>query len=361
MFHVKTLKFLFFFSIVLILLSLAWINKIPTEARFKIKLTIPEYAENSQCKRKLSNSTKKPLASILLAINFNHPMYSVIPTLEAFYEPIFSKYVFCGPHEDYSGDYQVIRIKQSFYEYGHYGYECLVEAISRNPDFKGYLLVNDDMILNWWNFLELNTSRIWYGEQFPNISEGHKIGSIPNDWFERDNRGWKCSKFYLDMKTKSILKGTDMFETYERNTNRKGICIAQLSDLFYIPKRFASKFVKIAKQFYNRRMFLEVAVPMTLYSLEYKWNIVYLNGLYLQKKYGWGKKWKDRTEIAWMEYSLDLHFLHPYKFHGNDEAKNTREFKENVGKLSTQVLEEKCLDATKLKRNFSLSSYYEEE
>ncbi len=338
-------------------LLIVWIRKTPVNYEIGFQISISDMskeAKSSTCRKRLK-SNERPLKDILLAINFNHPFYSVIPILEDYYKPIFTKYIFCGPQRDYSGKYNITIIRSHRTEYGFYGYQCLVEAILRNGGWQGYLLINDDMIINWWNFLDLDRDKIWYGEQFPDLAGGHKIFSDPNEWFERDKRGDKCSKFYLEMKTGRILNETGMFEMYEINTEKKRICIAQLSDLFYIPSRFASKFAKIAKQFYMRRIFLEVAVPMSIYSLDHKSNIIYLNGMYLQKKYGWAKQWKIRTRKAWREYHFGLHFLHPYKFHGANEQTNTQEFKDNIANVSRQIIKDRCLDAVMSKKNFTNS------
>ena len=112
----------------------------------------------------------------------------------------------------------------------------------------------------------------------------------------------------------------------------------------YIPSLLAKQFAMIAQIFYDNRLFLEVSVPMAMYSIDLKQNMIPLSGVYLQSKYKrWGR-WTWNTTIAWKEYNRRIHFLHPYKFFGNDATNNIGKFVEKVAKISNQIINEKCLD-----------------
>lgn len=238
----------------------------------------------------------------------------------------------------------VLKIDQVVPEYGFYGYQCLVEAIKRNPGRDGYLLINDDMIINWWNFLHLDKTKIWFGDQMPNVDDEYIFGSIPNKWYSENNRGTKCERLYKKMSMDISLNSTGIFTTFRNNTSNKEACIGALSDIFYIPKQHADLFARIGQRFYDDRSFLEVAVPMALYLLERKSNIIHLKGVYLQRKYGWGSKWKYDTEKAWKEYNYSIAFLHPYKLSGVEKARKVIEFEENVASISKRIFTTQCLD-----------------
>ena len=49
--------------------------------------------------------------------------------------------------------------------------------------FRGYLYLNDDMIVNWWNFLQLDKDKGWLGATL-DTHKGFEVNSrpIPREW-----------------------------------------------------------------------------------------------------------------------------------------------------------------------------------
>ncbi len=310
--------------------------------------TLP-LARKAFCNETLSiKDNSKPLSPILLAINFNSPFYDNIPVLEDYYKPVFQTYVFCGPEFDKSGQYDIIKIPQRKEEYGYYGFQCLVEAIRRHPGYTGYLYVNDDMIVNWWNFLSLDKTKIWFGAPKFSFIAGHVMGSKPSFWWKRADCGNRCSQTFSIMEKNIRFNKTSMFQVYFKNSENKRICIAGLSDIFYIPAKHAKQFEMIGQTFYANLVFLEVSVPMSLVLLDEISNMLFIDGMYLQRKYGWGG-WTKNTDRAWKEYNYDMYFLHPYKFIGESRSKNTGEFEVKVASKSEIILRTKCLDIVRIK------------
>ncbi len=303
------------------------------------RLAEQDYTTN--CSKSIDAELLK-LRRIFLAINFNHPFYENVPTLVKFYKPLFPNYILCGPERDKSGRFSIVKIPQAKSEYGYYGYQCVVEAMHRHPGYNGYLYINDDMIINWWNFLFLDQSKIWFGESITD-TESYVMGSDPTSWWRRVDCGKRCTESFGTMTKNPIFKSTDMFAIYRANTKNKNLCFNGLSDIFYVPKRYATRFKLIAQDFFDNYVFLEVAVPTTLIMLDKLSEFTILNGIYLQRKYGWGR-WTKNTRRAWEEYNRELCFLHPYKLSGENKQKNTGEFEERIGKLSEILLATKCFD-----------------
>eukprot|EP00795_Rhopilema_esculentum_P008954 gene8954-16588_t len=329
-----------FANAVLLLFVTVSIKKNPsyTQPKNKKVYNLPEKG----CKTPIEPKKSGLFADILLSVNFNHPFYSNIKILRRYLEPIFPNIIFCGPEEHSEGGIDVIKIDQRKEEYGFYGYQCLVEGIKRQPGFEGYLLINDDMIINWWNLLQLDKKKIWFGDTKPKPEDCFVMGSQPDEWFSRYARGHLCERLYKSMEKNAAFNTTNMFEIFLENTGRQKVCLAALSDIFYVPAAHAERFTKIAQYFYDNRLFLEIAVPMALYFLDSKSNIIPMNGLYLQKKYGWSSSWKYRTVKAWKEYNYDMTFLHPYKFSASE--RNVIEFETKVGNISRRIIAEGCLD-----------------
>ena len=140
------------------------------------------------------------------------------------------------------------------------------------------------MIVNWWNFLKLDYNKIWFESQ---PGGNYIMGTSPIPfWYRRAACGERCTKSFGEMKKNSTFNNTDIFQIYHKNTNNKDICPAGLSDFFYVPKRFAERFMLIGQKFYDNWLFLEIATPMALYMLDYKENFTFVKGLYLQRKFG---------------------------------------------------------------------------
>ena len=303
---------------------------------------------DGKCQNRITRDSKNSaiFSDLFLAINFNHPFYDTIQILKKFYSPVFPNFMICGP--EISANYSVVRIDQPKKEYGYYGYQCLVEAIRRNPGYNGYLYVNDDMIVNWWNLLQLDRNKVW----FTSLGEVTTQNIYDKDysfWWRRANCLQRCKSAYVEMQNSSIFTDLKIFQQLKKNLGTTDVCIGALSDIVYIPKRLSEKYALLGQKFYDHRLFLEVATPMAVTFLEDTNNVEFMEGVYLQKKYGWGR-WTSNTDRAWNEYDFNTVFLHPYKFHGNNVTKNTKEFRDRVLWVSDVIAEDSCLDVLSLGR-----------
>ena len=312
-----------------------------------MKLHSPKMHQYSPAKRKSCNHSidfegNAPFSDIVLAINFNHPFYRNIPILVRYFEPIFPNYLFCGPEANEVGGHQIIEIPQPRQEYGYYGFQCLVEAVRRKPGFSGYFYVNDDMIINWWNLLKLDKTKMWFPG--PTKMGQHKMLPTKIDfWWTRAACLERCSKTFTEMESDPTIMQMNVTKIYLENVGNKRVCCNALSDIVYIPGRLAKRYEMIGQKFYDNRVFLEVSTPMNILMLDKRENIIDIEGLYLQTIYGWGP-WTRNTDRAWLQYNYKTNFLHPYKLSGENETKNSKEFVDRVVVPSENILKDKCLD-----------------
>lgn len=293
------------------------------------------------CRKPLNFSNEHVFEDVLLAINFNHPFYDVIPLLKSYYKLVFPNLIICGPVADSRGQTDIVVISEPN-EYGYYGYQCLVEAIRRKPGYAGYLYVNDDMIVNWWRLHSLDRSKIWF--RIDGFGS-RDMDSVAEDfWWTRANCLERCRNAFQALSNDETFKRMNAVEIYMENVGQKRVCANGLSDIVYIPARLAKNFELIGQKFYDNRLFLEVATPMAVLMMEQKRDVVQLDGVYLQLKYmNWGP-WTGNTRRAWKHYDYSLFFLHPYKFYGDNVAKNSAEFVERVQKTSEKIIKQRCLD-----------------
>ena len=85
---------------------------------------------------------------------FHYPFYETLPLIKSNYEGAFPQIVVCGSLDSNIYDIMVVEHFK-----GYFGYECVGKAIRLYPGFRGYLYLNDDMIVNWWNFLQLDKDK----------------------------------------------------------------------------------------------------------------------------------------------------------------------------------------------------------
>lgn len=265
------------------------------------------------------NCMRNAFSSVLLVVVFNYPFYDSIPLLERFYKPAFPSIMYCGP--TVSEKFKVVPVEINK---GYYGYECMGVAIRRYPGYKGYLYVNDDMIVNYWNLLNIDRDRIWLGKirEFPS-NRSQEMFKPPTDswhwWHPPQNALQRCgqavqaiSSSHRESERKLSLK------ILLANGGGKLCCFKALSDFFYVPSKFSQTFQNYSSFFFARKVFLEVAVPTIAYLLEYSGKIRYIQGVDLHWIYGDGMQVNNGFKV-WLQYSTDkIKYIHPFKLHYGD-------------------------------------------
>ena len=268
------------------------------------------------------------LQNVVLAINFNTPFYSNIALLKKFYDGIFAKIVFCGAADHR----EVVKVDVRG---GFAGYVCAAKVIQLLPGFSGYFYINDDVVLNWWNVIELDPSKIWTGVKF-DYNEGHIHGEKvlpPWQHWRTHNTAHGCEvSFNQTIKICKSDEGkrlslSNCEQTYYKNTNGRKICASEWSDVFYIPAQIAEAYARISDIYYSNWVFLEVAVPDALAFFLSPSNTHNLNGMYFSTVYYTHRQKYHSGEAFYETYAFNISFSHPFKFGGNMKGANLNFFK----------------------------------
>ena len=101
------------------------------------------------------NTYHERFSDLLLVVHFNFPYYGNIPFLKKLYAPIFEHIVFYGEKEH--PDVFAIKTHEGFFLS-----DVLQDVLTRFPDYKGYLILQDDCVLNFWNCVLLDQNKIWF-------------------------------------------------------------------------------------------------------------------------------------------------------------------------------------------------------
>lgn len=187
---------------------------------------------------------------ILLIINFNHPYYSNIEFLREIYSPYFPNIVFYG-EETHP---EVVHVSHHL---GWFVHRTLEDAMRRWPNYRGYICCQDDCLMNFWNFTRLDKDKIWF-HQYWTQSLVKSNSSWP--WWETPHGHQAINLAYkkLPKKHLSILE------------NNCGYYHVPYSwgDFFYVPGKYREEFLWLSPRFNKPDVFIEIAVPTLLLSLE---------------------------------------------------------------------------------------------
>jgi hypothetical protein len=253
------------------------------------------YAEQQMASKATAQAYKEKFSDVLLIIIFNHPYYSNIDFLKELYSPFFSHIVFYGenPHPEVTA----MPIQNGFLIAG-----LIKDAIEKNPNYRGYLFLEDDCILNIWNCLSFDLNKIWlprfkrsvnqveYNPRF--LTANFKDGHNADVWWWKSQWGFApTKKAFMDLLPHDL-------EIMEQNVGKNSGAGA-LCDMFYIPSRFKHDVMRLCPSFSN--VFVEIAVPCILCCLD-----IYKN--WEQTCMLWGY-----NEISFTHWPVQFTCIHPIK------------------------------------------------
>ena len=285
---------------------------------------------------------KNHFKDVLLVIIFHYAFYDTLPLILTNYQGAFARIAICGPSS--SNSYDIIVVE---HHSGYYGYECLGKAVRLNPGLEGYFYVNDDMIVNWWNFVKFDKNNIWLGAGVT-LKKCHRLGERPLKkdwmWWTYTSGAEHCEKTYEELK--SVVDGNkgvkmnvkEMLSTALRNGKNEELCFKGWSDIFYVPARFSDRFQYLSEMFFRNKVFLEISVPTMLSLLDLQTNWERAHGTYLPDKYGFVDFIKG--EHPWREYSVDKTlFVHPVKYHAKTANVNREKYAAIVAPYGRKFLQ----------------------
>lgn len=243
----------------------------------------------------------------LLIINYNHPYYGTIPFLREIYSHIFPNIVFYG-EETHP---EVIALK---HHKGWYGQRVISDAMERWPDYKGYICVQDDCFMNFWNFARLDKNKIWtsYPEGIISLSTLHH----PWCWWQNTCGHFATKKAIGKLQKKYV-------SMLASNIGPKKVAFTY-HDFVYIPGHMRTAFIELCSCFNDPPVFVELALINILLCMEKIDNIEFLK-----------QKW-DFWNVT-EEYNTFYDWVHPIKFSRFDNQEIMRSVV-NIWKIHQEEL-----------------------
>ena len=96
-----------------------------------------------------------PFDGTLLVIHYNFPFYDSIEFLKELYEPVFGKNIVVYGPEEHPGVHAVPTYK------GWYFSRVVSDCYKRFPNYEGYVFLQDDCLLHYWNWKKLDTNSFY--------------------------------------------------------------------------------------------------------------------------------------------------------------------------------------------------------
>ena len=233
---------------------------------------------------------KDKYSNVLLVVNYNDPHYNSIPFIEELYSAIFPNIVFFGefPHS---------KINVIHTERGFKFSRVIADVLDRFPEYIGYIFLQDDCFMNFWNYKRLDTDKFWFMSNSTNFGFHHvDIDSkSPDWWFGHPTVGMQQYKASLEN-----LNSEERFLLEKNHGKNQGIGLG--CDMFYIPRKFAKQALRLSLIFSD--VFCEISVPTIFSCIDDLSNWEKLEALWLT----------GSSEKMLPLYSPLYDWVHPLKF-----------------------------------------------
>ncbi|KAG1650808.1 putative glycosyltransferase STELLO1 [Nymphon striatum] len=265
---------------------------------------------------------------ILLIVVYNHPDAINLKIISALYRSQFPNMLICGYENSdvkYAENEKLSYFPTSIYRYINTSsvHECLKNVALVDFKVKGYLVIQDDVILNYWNVVGYNRDNIWstfdwrYFNSFADASLDRDI-NIKGELLTQSTDSWIYPKDNIPKLLKTFDKMRKSTSRDVRNCHSSLITRLRgdfrfdfgQCDIFYLPKRLWNKFSDVIQVFIDSDVFIEISCPTTLRCIEHpsrhqELEFSHFNIFAVPPKHLVWKHYKSLTTRP---------YVHPYKF-----------------------------------------------
>ena len=233
------------------------------------------------------SSCNKVYNDILLIINYNIPGFLELNKyLEKLYKKYFPNIVYLYPGKSEKDNPNIFECKES--KQGYYSYICIKYVYNKFPNYKGYLLTNDDNYMKVWELENFDFSIPWYFlyEQFDITWRWMFYNYCKNLYNICDNNpDWK----------EKVINFYGMYKIF-----------SGLTDFYYIPNNYMINYIELIEKMYDSKIFLECAVHTSFAIMSApKYQVIRIRALYAQERI---------KAINFLQKEFEQIFIHPIKF-----------------------------------------------
>lgn len=145
-------------------------------------------------------------------------------------------------------------------EEGHieYLYKDLPTIFKKFPSAEGFLFLQDDTVLNYWNLLQADKNKLWITDKvFKSWTIVKPEGQ--DNWFTKQ----------AEMVKKTVSSMSVHFQvSYKETITSENILAVCNSEVFYIPQRLISDFIDLVSLVGDLQIHQKVAIPMFFMAMD---------------------------------------------------------------------------------------------
>ncbi|KAE8683602.1 putative Magnesium-chelatase subunit H [Hibiscus syriacus] len=182
-------------------------------------------------------------------------------------------------------------------------YKQMPKIFNQFPSADGFLFVEDDTVLNYWNLLQADKAKLWITDKVP-MSWSTTTTKENSDWYSKQadmvNKVVSTMPVHFQVNYKEVVK------------NEQSLIICS-SEIFYVPRHFVADFVDLVNQVGQLDIHQKVAVPMFFVSMDSPGNFdsVLSTMVYKQDL--------PSTNSSSTHYSAQAPAVHPWKVSSEEE------------------------------------------
>ena len=240
---------------------------------------------------------EKVYDNILLIIHYNKPGFLKLNEyLEKLYKKFFPHiiYLYPGFNNKDNNPYNSYIISCNESSNGFFSYKCIEKIYNNFPNYRGYLLINDDNFMKVWELENLDFSIPWFYIYEQEINRKWNYYKLCSNLYNmcENNLEWKIN----------VTKFFGMYKIFHG-----------LSDFYYIPNYYVLSLIKLIKKMYDAKIFTECALLTSFAIISSPKNqIIYIRAL-------WDEERERALNVLQKEFKQI--FIHPIKF-SKEKQKN---------------------------------------
>lgn len=138
-------------------------------------------------------------------------------------------------------------------------YKYLPKIYNRFTSAEGFLFLEDNTVLNYWNLLQADKTKLWI------------TNKVPQSWITSSVNGkdleWLSKQANMVKKVVSTMP-VHLQVNYKESNPREQSLVMCSSEVFYIPRQFVGDFVDLVGLVGNFEIHNKVAVPMFFMAMD---------------------------------------------------------------------------------------------
>ncbi|KAK7267308.1 hypothetical protein RIF29_19978 [Crotalaria pallida] len=138
-------------------------------------------------------------------------------------------------------------------------YKYLPKIFDQFSSAEGFLFLQDNTILNYWNLLQADKTKLWIMNK---VSESWSSVLVSGD-----KSDWLSQQASMVQKVVNMMPANYQVSYKETSGNENNLILCS-SEVFYVPRRFTSDFVELVNLVGNLEIHQKVAIPMFFVSMD---------------------------------------------------------------------------------------------